>query len=77
MVPMRPGFHSQALSSMEDIMPTYRAYFIDNNNRVVSYRPLDAESDVDALLAAKQLTDGTDIEVWHLDRMIGRVPSRD
>jgi hypothetical protein len=56
-------------------MPTYRAYFIDKNNCVVSFKPLSAESDERALLAAKQLVDGLDIEVWQLDRMIGRLAS--
>jgi hypothetical protein len=57
-------------------MPTYRAYFIDKNNCVVSFKPLNAESDERALLAAKQLVDGLDIEVWQLDRMIGRLESK-
>ena len=42
-------------------MPTYRAYLIDENNRVVSYKPVEAESDAEALLAARQFTDGCDV----------------
>ena len=54
-------------------MPTYRAYLIDRDNRVSSYRPVEADTDADALEAARQFVDGCDIEVWHLDRMIGRL----
>ena len=55
-------------------MPTYRAYLIDGDNRVASYRPVDADTDAEALQAAQQLVDGHDVEVWLLDRMIGRLP---
>ena len=54
-------------------MPTYRAYLIDRNDRVASYRPVDAGSDAEALQAARQYVDGCDVEVWLLDRMIGRL----
>ncbi len=57
-------------------MPKYRAYLIENDNRVHSYKPLDADSDEEALEAASQLVDGHDIEVWHLDRMVGRLNKR-
>lgn len=54
-------------------MPTYRAYLIDENDRVTSYRPIDADSDAEALQAARPLVDGCDVEVWQLDRRIGRL----
>ena len=54
-------------------MPTYRAYLIETDNRVQSYKPIDAESDEQALEAAKRLVDGHDVEVWSLDRMVGRL----
>lgn len=54
-------------------MPTYRAYLIDANNRVASYKPVDADTDAEALRVARQLVDGHDVEVWLLDRMIGRL----
>ena len=54
-------------------MPVYRAYLIEQDNRVHSYKPVDAESDQAALEAAKELVDGHDVEVWSLDRMVGRV----
>ena len=53
-------------------MPTYRAYLINGNNRVSSNRAIDAETDTEALSAAHQFVDGCDVEVWHLDRKIGR-----
>ena len=54
-------------------MPTYRAYLIDEDNRVASYRAIEAATDEEALEAAKQLIDGHDVEVWLLDREIGRL----
>jgi hypothetical protein len=54
-------------------MPTYRAYLINGNNRVSSFRAIDAETDAEALKAARQLVDGCDVEVWYLDRKIGRL----
>jgi hypothetical protein len=54
-------------------MPTYRAYLIDDDNRVASFKPIEAETDAEALRAARQFVDGCDVEVWHLDRKIGRL----
>jgi hypothetical protein len=54
-------------------MPTYRAYLIDADNRVSSYRPIEADTNAAALKAARQFADGCDVEVWHLDRKIGRL----
>jgi hypothetical protein len=54
-------------------MPTYRAYLIDADNRVSSYRPIEADTDVAALQAARLLAENCDVEVWDLDRMIGRL----
>ena len=54
-------------------MTTYRAYLINADDRVSSYRVVDADTDADALTAARQFIDGCDVEVWHLDRKIGRL----
>jgi hypothetical protein len=54
-------------------MPTYRAYLINADDRVASFRPLEADTDAEALRAARQFVDGCDVEVWHLDRKIGRL----
>lgn len=54
-------------------MRTYRAYLINGNNRVSSYRAINAETDAEALSAARQFVDGCDVEVWYLDRKIGRL----
>jgi hypothetical protein len=55
------------------MMPTYRAYLINGDNRVTSYKPVDADTDAEALTAARQFVDGCDVEVWFLDRRIGRL----
>jgi hypothetical protein len=54
-------------------MPTYRAYLINGDNRVTSCEPVDADTDLEALTAARQFVDGCDVEVWDLDRKIGRL----
>jgi hypothetical protein len=54
-------------------MPTYRAYLINEDDRVASYRPIEAATDEEALQAAKQFVDGHDVEVWLLDRKVGRL----
>jgi hypothetical protein len=54
-------------------MPNYRAYLINRENRVSSFRPIDADTDAEALKAARQFVDRSDVEVWHLDRKIGRL----
>ena len=54
-------------------MPTYRAYLIDADNRVASCKPVEADTDAEALRVARQLVDGHDVEVWLLDRKIGRL----
>ena len=45
----------------------------DGDDRVASYKPIEAETDAEALKAARQFVDGCDVEVWHLDRKIGRL----
>jgi hypothetical protein len=58
--------------STEDNMADYRAYLIDQNNRVLSAKEIQAASDEEALSAARQFVDGYDVEVWCLDRKVGR-----
>jgi hypothetical protein len=72
---LRAGSVSRALSLLrgENTMPTYRVYLIDENDRVASYRPVEAKTDTDAMTAAHQFINGCDIEVWHLDRKVGRL----
>lgn len=54
-------------------MTDYRAYLIDRNDRVVSAREIHADSDEEALNAAKQFVDGCDVEVWSRSRKVGRL----
>ena len=68
-------FHSpmRCLGEGKDTMPTYRAYLIDGDDRVASYKSIEVETDADALDAARQFVHGCDVEVWLLDRKIGRL----
>jgi hypothetical protein len=54
-------------------MPTYRAYLIDQDDRVASFKPIEADTDEQALEVARQFVGSFDVEVWHLDRKVGRV----
>ena len=45
----------------------------DSYVRVESFKPVEADSDDEARVAAKQFVDGPDVEVWLLDRMVGRL----
>jgi hypothetical protein len=54
-------------------MPTYRAYLINGDNRVTSYKLVEADTDAEAIKAAREFADGCDVEVWYLDRKIGRL----
>ena len=54
-------------------MPTYRAYLIDADDRVMSSKLVDADTDAEALQAACRFSEVCDVEVWYLDRKIGRI----
>jgi hypothetical protein len=60
----------------EGIMPIYRAYLLDKENRIKSFEAVEADSDDKALAAAKQYARGHDVEVWLLDRKVGRLGKR-
>jgi hypothetical protein len=71
---MLSGSVPRALSQgRESTMPTYRAYLINGDNRVTSYKPIDAATDAEALSAARQFADNYDVEVWDLARKVGRI----
>jgi hypothetical protein len=57
----------------EDNMADYRAYLIDQNDRILSAKEIQADSDEEALDVAKQFVEGFDIEIWCLDRKVGRL----
>ena len=54
-------------------MRNYRAYLIDRSDRVVDYKAVPANTDREALEMSRQYVDGHDVEVWYLDRMVGRL----
>jgi hypothetical protein len=66
-------FPARCLREGKKIMPTYRAYLINRDDRVTSYRPIEAATDEEALEIAKQFLHGHDVEVWLLDRKVGRL----
>ena len=57
-------------------MPTYRAYLIDEEDRIQFFKLVEADGDGEALAAAEQFVNSHDVEVWILDRMVGRLSKR-
>src|SRR4051795_1436807 len=57
--------HPRALCwAREADMTTNRAYLIDGCNPVLSYRPLEADSDAGPLTVARQILAACQVEVW-------------
>jgi hypothetical protein len=54
-------------------MTEYRAYLIDENDRIISAKEIRADSDEEALDTARQFVDGRDVEIWCGQRKIGRL----
>jgi hypothetical protein len=64
---------ARVVSREDNTMPTYRAYLVNGEDRVTSYKQVDADTDVEALMAARHFAKRCDVEVWLLDRKIGRL----
>jgi hypothetical protein len=45
-------------------MAEYRAYIMEEDGHIRSYRAFVCDGDADAMVWAKQLFDGNDIELW-------------
>lgn len=54
------------------MMAEYRAYIMGEDGHVSSYRAFVCNGDADAIVWAKQLRDGNDIELWSRDRFVIR-----
>jgi hypothetical protein len=57
-------------------MPDYRAYLIDQNDRVIARKDIVAASDEAALEAARLYAEGVDVEVWDHARKVGRLSKK-
>jgi hypothetical protein len=55
-------------------MAGYRAYLLDKDDHITAYKPIEANSDAEALEIARQFVDGGyAVEVWLNDRKVGRL----
>jgi hypothetical protein len=54
-------------------MSEYRAFLLDAQGRISNCHELQADDDQDALDLARMLAVRCDVEVWALDRMVGKV----
>jgi hypothetical protein len=57
-------------------MSHYRAYVIGRDGHFERAVILDCTDDDAAIESAKQLVDGHDVEIWQLDRLVTRLPSK-
>jgi hypothetical protein len=71
--PMPGSSGLQALFPEGNVMPDYRVYLIDRNNRVIARKDIVAPNDEAALQAARLYADGVDVEVWDHARKVGRI----
>jgi hypothetical protein len=53
-------------------MPDYRAYLIGSDGHFYKSIVLDAPDDAAAVISARQLVDGHDVELWQRDRKIAK-----
>ena len=53
-------------------MPDYRAYLIGSDGHFCKSVVLDEPDETAAIVAAKQLVDGHDVELWQRDRKIAK-----
>ena len=58
-------------------MPTYRVFFLDEQNLVtLPNKEIEAADDQGAMVEARQYIDGKDIELWDGPRFIVRFPHK-
>jgi hypothetical protein len=63
-------------SQIARAMPEYRAYVVGDDNHFVGFEPMICRDDAEAIIKARLLVDGHDIELWSGDRLVTRL-SRD
>ena len=54
-------------------MKTYRVYCFDGIHRIIASETIEAQSDIEAMAAAKQVRDCLHYELWDRDRLVGRI----
>jgi hypothetical protein len=54
-------------------MPHYRAYHVDDNNRVFGTEVFASPDDQSAIRRADQIINGHDVEVWRRERLVIRL----
>jgi hypothetical protein len=51
-------------------MPDYRLYFLGLDGHFRKAEPIIAANDIDAMAAAREFTDGSELELWEGNRKI-------
>jgi hypothetical protein len=53
--------------------PTYRAYLLSQEDRIIGFEVIEALNDVEALMHARALADKNPVELWDRSRRIIRI----
>lgn len=57
-------------------MRQYRAYILTQDDHIQTVRIIEAETDEQALEAAKQYVNGCDVELWDRSKKIARLSNK-
>ena len=69
----QPGPTNGACRMTTNQQSEYRAFLLDNNDRIVRRFDFEADDHDAALKHAKQYVDGHDVEVWQRTHVVGRL----
>lgn len=58
-------------------MPDYRAYIVGSDGHFAKYESFSCPDDGEAVIKAKQLVEGCDVELWEGERFIVRLYHKD
>jgi hypothetical protein len=54
----------------------YRIYLLDHYGHIFHTEAFTSMSDTEAMANARKLSGGATVEIWHYDRVVGRIPSQ-
>lgn len=63
-------------NTIDQGMPSYRAYLLNKEDRIVGFEVIEAPDDVEALMHARILAEKNPVELWDRSRRIIRIERR-
>ncbi len=70
------GEAQHTVNSSAQESPTYRAYLLNQEDRIVGFEVIEAPDDVEALMHARALAEKNPVELWDRSRRIIRIERR-